>query len=136
MFYQLAKPGNDWKDKLNVFISLAPVTRLADSKSDLFVALAPIAGPVETLMYSLKVYHILDGWQSDVMQTFCKFFGPVCQAAEGFLITQDPRLENKDRFNVYMGHFPTGASIQSLIHYAQMITTKTWPLYDWGKKRN
>ena len=33
-----------------------------------------------------------------------------------------------------MGHFPAGASVQSLIHYAQMIKEKGFFLYDWGSK--
>lgn len=35
-----------------------------------------------------------------------------------------------------MGHFPSGASVQSLIHYAQMIKTKDFFLYDWGSKKD
>ena len=38
--------------------------------------------------------------------------------AEGFLITKNPLLDDPTRFNVYMGHFPAGASVQSLIHFA------------------
>lgn len=35
-----------------------------------------------------------------------------------------------------MGHFPAGASVQSLMHYAQTIKYKKYQLYDWGEKRN
>jgi len=31
-----------------------------------------------------------------------------------------------------MGHFPAGASVQSILHYAQIINTDVMPLYDWG----
>lgn len=37
MFYQLAKPKNAWSDKLNLFVALAPVTRLDHSKAELMV---------------------------------------------------------------------------------------------------
>lgn len=35
-----------------------------------------------------------------------------------------------------MGHFPAGASTQSLLHYAQIIKNKEFQLYDWGEARN
>ena len=35
-----------------------------------------------------------------------------------------------------MAHFPAGASVQSLMHYAQVIQSKKFQKYDWGKKTN
>ena len=34
-----------------------------------------------------------------------------------------------------MGHFPAGASVQSLLHYAQIIKYKKFQLFDWGSKK-
>jgi len=51
---------------------------------------------------------------------------------EGFAITHDPSLDSEDRFQVYMGHFPAGASVQSLWHYAQNINSHNMQLFDWG----
>lgn len=31
-----------------------------------------------------------------------------------------------------MGHFPAGVSIQCILHYAQIITSKKFMLFDWG----
>mmetsp|Transcript_15439 Transcript_15439/g.26120 ORF Transcript_15439/g.26120 Transcript_15439/m.26120 type:complete len:133 (+) Transcript_15439:1057-1455(+) len=31
-----------------------------------------------------------------------------------------------------MGHFPAGASVQSFVHFAQIINSKNMQLYDWG----
>jgi hypothetical protein len=48
--------------------------------------------------------------------------------------SHNPDLDDLDRFKVYMGHYPSGASIQSLMHYGQVITSPTgdMPLYNWG----
>ena len=48
---------------------------------------------------------------------------------EGFAITHDPKLDDEDRFQVYMGHFPTAASVQSLLHFAQSIKDHNFSLY-------
>jgi hypothetical protein len=66
----------------------------------------------------------------------CTSLPDICLLGERFLITKDPSLDDKDRFGVYMAHFPAGASVQSLIHYAQLIKTKEYKLFDWGKKQN
>lgn len=90
------------------------------------------ADDIKKALYLIGVYHLLDGWQSDVMQATCKLLPPLCRIAEGFLITKNPLLDDATRFNVYMGHFPAGASVQSFIHYAQMINSGKFQLYDWG----
>jgi hypothetical protein len=51
-------------------------------------------------------------------------------------VSSDPSLDDPDRFQVYMGHFPSGASTQSFYHYAQMINKKQFVLYDWGSATN
>jgi hypothetical protein len=81
----------------------------------------------------LEIYSILgDPMSSDATKIACGIFPQFCQFAEGYLITKDPTLDNAERFQVYMGHFPSAASIQSLIHYAQMIKRDDIRLYDWG----
>lgn len=55
---------------------------------------------------------------------------------EGFIITHDTSLDDEDRFQVYMGHFPAGASVQSFWHYAQQINSHNMQLFDWGAKVN
>jgi len=34
-----------------------------------------------------------------------------------------------------MGHFPAGASVQSIVHYAQIINTDKMPLFNWGSAK-
>lgn len=119
---------------MNLFVALAPVTRLDHSTSELFVYLSQVGDQMRDILYAIGVYHLLDGWQSTVMRAACKVLPPVCRLAEGFLITKNPLLDDPDRFNVYMGHFPAGASVQALIHYAQMINKAEYSLYDWGSK--
>ena len=58
----------------------------------------------------------------------------MCQFGEGLLITQTPDLDDPERFQAYMAHFPAGASVQSLMHYGQIIKSKEWKLFEWGSK--
>lgn len=79
MFYQLAKPNNDWKDKINLFVALAPVTRMAHASSDLINFFSQGSDEIRSVLYAIHIYHILDGWQSDIMQAACKLLPPLCR---------------------------------------------------------
>jgi len=35
-----------------------------------------------------------------------------------------------------MGHYPAGASVQSIVHYGQMMNAGEMPLFDYGKVGN
>jgi len=63
---------------------------------------------------------------------FCSLLPDVCKFNEGLIVTSDPALDDTARYQVYMGHFPSGVSIQSLLHYAQIIVAKKFMVYDWG----
>lgn len=62
MFYQLAKPNNNWGNKLNLFIALAPVTRLDHTMSDLFKFFSGDVNKIQDALDLIHVYHALDGF--------------------------------------------------------------------------
>jgi alpha-beta hydrolase superfamily lysophospholipase len=78
------------------------------------------------------IHSMLHGHASEGTRYLCGILPEICQYGEGFFITQNPSLDDPLRFQNYMGHFPAGASTQSLIHYAQMMKRNDWKLYDWG----
>lgn len=137
MFYALSAREDFWAERLNLFASLAPVTALQNTKSELFKYVAPLGGSLKTVLAAVHVYELLgDSFTSGAMKIVCGFFEGICQFGEGFLITQDPSLDDPDRFQVYMAHFPAGASVQSFVHFGQLITHKKLELFDWGKETN
>jgi hypothetical protein len=121
MFYGISNDQDYWKERLNLYVALAPVTRLNNCGSQLFVWASSIYKALLATLNLVKVWSILGGPASVGTKVACGLFPPLCQFAEGFLITSDPSLDDPQRFQVYMGHFPAGASVQSVIHYAQMM---------------
>lgn len=135
MFWGLSDKDKQWEERVNVFIALAPVTRLTNTKSELFKWISPLSNIFRAAVYEIHVYSILGSLSNFATKETCAIFPSFCQFAESFLITQDPSLDDKDRFQVYMGHFPAGASVQSIVHYGQMISRSDMVLYDWGSKQ-
>ena len=120
MFYALQADPSYWGSKVNLFVAAAPVTRLDHTTNPLIKLMATIQDQLRDTLFFFHVYSILgDAVSSAGIHLVCGTLPQVCQFIEGFAITHDPKLDDPDRFQVYMGHFPSSASLQSLLHYAQ-----------------
>jgi hypothetical protein len=53
------------------------------------------------------------------MKLFCSPFAALCEAVEYLFVSHDIAADDKDRFEVYMDHEPNGASVQTMLLYAQ-----------------
>ena len=123
MFYALSAHEEFWKERLNLFVALAPVTRLDHTSSRLLKYLAPLGGHLETVLGAVGIHSLFGPVSNGGVKVACRFFPGLCKFGEGLLITQNPQLDNEERFQVYMAHFPAGASVRSLTHYSQMINS-------------
>ena len=121
MVYALTESQEYWKSKVNLFVALAPITRLDHTTNGL---LSFFAGAVSLVGNTLTLFHVYDLFGSGtsvLTKGVCGIIPNSASSWRGFVITHDPSLDSEDRFQVYMGHFPAGASVQSLWHYAQNI---------------
>ena len=118
MFYALQAEPAYWASKLNLFVALAPVTRLQNTTSALFKYSAKAVKPIQAAFDFAHIWSVMGQGSAAATKVACGLVPSFCQLMEGFLITHDPSLDDEDRFQVYMGHFPAGASVQSIVHYA------------------
>lgn len=73
MFAALSRQPDYWKQKMNLFIALAPVTSLHDTSSPLVRMMTSIQKTVEDVADSLHVYTIFgDGFSQFLTSAFCK----------------------------------------------------------------
>ena len=56
---------------------------------------------------------------SGIMKLYCGHLPALCEQLEKFMVSKQTNLDDNDRFAVYMAHEPNGASVKSLLHYAQ-----------------
>lgn len=52
-------------------------------------------------------------------RTYCTLFEKVCEMIEYEFISHNPLADDPDRFKVYVNHEPNGASMQSMMMFAQ-----------------
>merc|ERR1712060_589941 len=130
--------GDYFKEKVNLFIALAPVASTANISSPIAKALAPHIklleiGLAKTLGYRNwfapmpKAVHLVDSICGGLMADVCKDF---------FKLLHHDGVDNFERFTVFMSNEPSGQSYRTFVYYAQMMNDGRYSLYDYGKRQN
>lgn len=78
MFYGIADQEDFWKERLNIFIALAPVTRLDHCGSELFVWLSTCWKLFLDSLDLIHVYSILGPLSADATSLACGIFPEFC----------------------------------------------------------
>lgn len=136
MFSALAENEAWYLDRVNVFIGLGPVTNLQYSKSQLLNFLAKAHG-VE-LLKVLGVNELFPrGYLTNAFYSeVCAVIPTICSFGVWIIADEDTSMDNTERLDVMLAHFPSGASLKCFDHYSQSIQTKTFRYYDYGKDGN
>jgi len=139
MFIGLTMNNAYFKEKVNVFIALAPVARLDHTMSELLKLTASSVNIIEDVV--VDTFHYYDffppNWAQDVItEMFCDLLLGICEDFLALFADLDPSVDNMDRINTYLTHVPSGAGYKSFVHYAQFINSKQFQRYDYGSQMN
>ena len=77
-----------------MFVALAPVTRLDHTTSPLFKYYAGLGETLFTIAEDIGIYSILGHLSNTGIRLICKPLPEICKFGEGFLITQNPRIDD------------------------------------------
>jgi len=118
--------------RVALFIALAPVAFVGHVKSKL---LLPLAKLTDEQIYLLEGRL---GFPSNVHESnqrlgsLCSQLPKVCQEFFCGLFGCDASNWNASRYGVVASHNPAGTSVKNLVHYAQMVRTNKYCMYDYG----
>ena len=111
MFYALSHNEIYFKDKVSVFLALAPVIHLDDPSSWGFESLIESASLINDAMWSLGLGEIFPpSWVNSTMVEVCGSVPSLCELGDGIIADNKPDEGNQVRAQVYLGHYPAGAS--------------------------
>ena len=121
MFYALSKYGDSMRDKLSLFVALAPVTKITNQKAEIISIAADFYVTVKNAAELMHLYEIGGAnWiQNTLMRKMCTKIEKFCLAIEKLIATDNPETDDPTRFAVYMGHQPNGTPARTIMHYAQ-----------------
>lgn len=76
-----------------------------------------------------------DWFTTDVGILFCSTFAKVCGDAMTQIMDGDPTLDNYERYDVLIGHDPSGTSVMNMEHWKQLLDHGTFQSFDYGSTR-
>lgn len=125
LFYALAHNENYFKDKISIFVALGPVMQLTNVKSGILWFLAQYDFLVINACQTLGIYDIFPAnWlTTGVFRLICGTIPAICEFGVNIIADENTALDKADRLQTYMGHFPSGTSLRTLIHFSQIIQT-------------
>ena len=123
MFYALAEDEASYKDKVSLFVALGPVTKISHTQSELLKFASDFYREITDAAALFGIHNIAaNNWlTSGAMDLFCTHIDTFCKLIESFFVTNETDLDDDARFKVYMGHEPNGASVKTLLLYAQNL---------------
>lgn len=123
MFYGLANYEEYYKEKISVFVALAPVTKLDNTNTTLFHLAGDMYDEIADAFDLFNIHSVLNRtwYTSDAASLFCNMLPPICKALEGLFVSSNTKYDDTDRFQVYMNHEPNGSSTRAILHYTQTL---------------
>ncbi|KAG8180335.1 hypothetical protein JTE90_016369 [Oedothorax gibbosus] len=127
-----------YNEKIKLFIALAPVTTVGHLKSAIKY-LAPFTGDLEFLAGILGIKDFVPS--EGIMKYFSEYLCDseakfLCEWVIFFLCGTDYQQLNSSRVGVYTAHTPAGTSVKSIAHYGQLVVSKKFAKFDYGKKNH
>ena len=97
-------------------------------------AASQVNGLLVPLIQDLHLYNLLPrNGASQVLGVLCKYLPHFCEKLDDGFYDWNDSIDNKERFGDKAAHSPSGAGWRNLIHYAQIIKSKNFQRYDYGK---
>ena len=128
----------DWfRDRISIFIAIAPVAQLQYMKSELLKFLASNSFAVDMFKY----LHINEVFPSDyltkaIFKTLWGYVPQICQFQLKLIADADPSVDSVEDARVYFAHYPAGTSRKCLEHFLQVHNAKKFQNFDYGPKGN
>ena len=135
MFYGLSMHPEYFKQRINLFVALAPVVKLGTNKSARFRMISFLGNSFVNMFAKRGVYEAFGkGWDKQY-----GYIRKLVPAANEVMIRTDMinyDLDSNERTKMLMGHFPHGTSTRSLNHFGQLVKSNQFQFFDYGKKQN
>lgn len=138
---------------IQMHIALAKRNPVVEAHLDKYFAFGPIAYvsyihsnvmnliDKSALLEWYKIRHIHEfmpsfGWfTTDIGVLFCADFPKVCADLLAQVMDADPSVDNYDRYDVLVGHDPSGTSVMNMEHWKQLKDKKKFQAFDYGSSK-
>ena len=109
-----------YRENFNVFVALSPVAKLDNCTAEGFMILADELDDLKYLLVdTLGWYNFFnpDDIGRNTTLTICRNVPQLCTSLLMLLGDPDPSIDNMDRAETIVTHFPSGAGWRTYFHY-------------------
>mmetsp|Transcript_14661 Transcript_14661/g.24981 ORF Transcript_14661/g.24981 Transcript_14661/m.24981 type:complete len:275 (+) Transcript_14661:632-1456(+) len=133
MFFALAENEDYLKERVNLFIALAPVIRLSNAKDGLLGYVSDHESYVESALSKLGIHDLFShDWDRRYgFKMICNVIPFLCSTGKYFFITSQTDYNDQSRINISSSKFPGGTSVKQLIHFAQLIKDTSFQYFNY-----
>eukprot|EP00347_Sterkiella_histriomuscorum_P012882 403366856 len=136
MFCALSENLQFFKDRMNLFIALAPVVRLDSCSSGLILKMKDNQH-IENLLIKNEIFEITPAKKNNKAAAFFhKIFPEISNFGLKMLSDDDPREVNQNCLEGYLSHYPAGTSLKTIRHFKQVMNKKSFEHFDYGQEEN
>lgn len=125
-----------FKEKVNVYIALAPVASTAHITGFLKFVAHDVDNMIATLVDQEGLYSWFPQFSesSVAIDSFCALAKNLCEEFGNKLV--DETVDNVPRFEMAVPSTPSGQTYRAMVYYSQAILTGKFTLYDYGPEKN
>jgi pimeloyl-ACP methyl ester carboxylesterase len=137
LFAALTQKLEYFKERIKLFIALAPVARVGGMTSTLLKAMQSFK--FHKLLKAAKLYEVFP--PNETSNTFNswlnKNFSSLTNLVIDMISDRNSKVcNNTERLGVYMTHYPAGTSLKAINHFIQNFNCKKFCQYDYKKEAN
>lgn len=126
-----------FRSRLNLFVALAPVVRVDNCSSTLLSKMKDKEG-LDKFLNKMEIYELFASNSGNRKSAaFLHKLLPEFNLLGIKLLSDDDTKEiNTISLESFMAHFPAGTSYKSINHFKQVMKSKKFERYDYGKEEN
>jgi len=126
MFIGASLKPEYFESTVDLFVALAPITRLDHNKNGMYTLASKINGALADAIRFFHLYNLMprNPITSKAMGAFCHAMPHFCEKMGDGFFDWHGEIDNASRFGDLFAHSPSGSGWRNLIHYAQIIKDK------------
>ncbi len=133
LFAAITLMNEYFKNKIKLFIALAPIAKLTNMKSNFLKLLSKFN--FHKLLKSAKQFEVFPDTEisNDINRWISNKIPSLANLALEMISDDniDSLNNNKERMKVYLTHYPSGTSLQAMNHFIQNFQNKNFAQYDY-----
>jgi hypothetical protein len=121
----LSKRNAVVEELMDKYFAFGPVAFVANTKSNLITLLNKSVLLQWYTLRGINEFMPSANWfNTDLGITFCAAFTKICGDMISQIMDGDSSLDNYDRYDVLVGHYPAGTSVMNMAHWKQLMDKK------------